>query len=686
GKVFFFEARADGKPARALHPLAALARPPEEVVMKLYGNADKDVKAPRRDRFPTLQSLEASEEAAAFATATVSPRGAAALIENGRRLEASERRRGWIEVKLNSFGFARDESGRLSELYRTKSEFEAQWKAFDNAARDLESARRDLEAAKAEEVALQGGDAAKLRLARARTINAAQAVGEAERILARSGSWTLHRSADLALGFDSQQRLVEVAAPGARGSGKAADLREAVAGGGPSARTLSGPLLAAVVDEDGRLVRGYSNAEEVDDAFKAWTMRSYRAGGDVIGADGDEALTKVRFKHYEEKVDGRDLPVLLGLPYLADRLGGAKSAEWKAKHWAYLPFNWVNIPLELVRGITSVPAEFAGRDPLQHHYLGRAAMYLTEGGATEHHGLARSLLGFVDVFNFMPDPVQRFFDPSQFPDVVRVDSALRPGEGLWSKDLRATVDGKDKDVHLGRQFLRREAAYAEQDLEAARLRTLARFRGGVEQVTLETRRGRAGWYQESTRSGGAVEDHDGDAVVSETPGHLFIDKIERRVSVYPGADAYARQAAAFDGYGERADERGRRIEADRAELESVLARAQAKLEGTLGERDRARAEQDALRAGWHGIARRIGEQLELEKRISSLKADLQALESKIAFGDRYLRLLDEARRNPPDPRPPFGPNPMFWVWLLALSFLGALASAWLWLRRPSFAL
>ncbi|MCR4295003.1 MAG: hypothetical protein NUW21_05670, partial [Elusimicrobia bacterium] len=60
--------------------------------------------------------------------------------------------------------------------------------------------------------------------------------------------------------------------------------------------------------------------------------------------------------------------------------------------------------------------------------------------------------------------------------------------------------------------------------------------------------------------------------------------------------------------------------------------------------------------------------------------------NRIAFWDRYLRLLEEARANPGDPanpRPPYGPNaPMFWAWIMALAFLGALASAlWHWLRR-----
>ncbi len=46
-----------------------------------------------------------------------------------------------------------------------------------------------------------------------------------------------------------------------------------------------------------------------------------------------------------------------------------------------------------------------------------------------------------------------------------------------------------------------------------------------------------------------------------------------------------------------------------------------------------------------------------------------------------LRLIEEARANPSNPRPPHDPNPIFWAWMMALVFLVALASAlWHWRR------
>lgn len=808
GRVFFF--KADGTSGAALHPLEALKLAPEKVVMKLYEGASPL----GRDRFPNLTSLEASEEAAAFTTLLISPRGAAELVKNARGHQLYERSRGWIEVKLNSFGFARDENGQVSQLYRTKDDFEAQWKAYDNAERDLATAKRDLATAQAEEAARKAeaetaksaadgqsrsystaqlrlraelrlamlesrlieGDptfkleldrrvaepklskipkakdaalqnaiesaheayavemkamdaaakayteaASKLKLASARAVNAAQAVKEAVDTLNHSGTWTLHRTADLRLGLDSGDKLVNVAAPAARGAEKGTALDPLLTG--PAVKTISGPLFAAVVDGEGRLVSAYTSEQAVDDAFKSWQLLSYRAGQDKPGADGDEALTKVRFSHYQQG----DLPVLLGENYLVERLGGAQSALWKAKHWSYLPFNWGNIALEIPRGVAGIPAEFAGRDPRQHHYLGRAYMYKTEGGATEDHGFFRSVLGAVDILNLLPDPADRFYDPSQFPDKVRIDSAIRPGEGLWDKDMTvregdelvaarpgdrrgAKVAKDDLDIHLGRQSLQRAATHAAEDLDAARVRTLSRFHGGVEQVILETRRGREGWYQESTRtaelgpeaikrrladgtiaanpmSGGTgPEGRAGDVVTSATPGHLFVDQVERRVRIRPGADAYGEQAAAYDARaGESLEDIRDRTEAERVALESTLAEAAAATTGALTERDRARTEIETIRRDWHRIVSRIGEQLELERRIAALEGEIKELKDRIAFWDRYLRLLEEARANPGEPvnpRPPFGPNPMFWAWMLALAFLGALASAlWHWLRR-----
>ena len=121
----------------------ALSLPPEQVVMERY-TGDQPL---RHDLFPTLRSLQDSDEAKNFSRLAVSPNGADALASHARSYEDAQQGRGWIEVKLNSYGFARDKSGRMMQLYRTKDDFAAQWKAFDKADEDLAAARRTLGAA-----------------------------------------------------------------------------------------------------------------------------------------------------------------------------------------------------------------------------------------------------------------------------------------------------------------------------------------------------------------------------------------------------------------------------------------------------------------------------------------------------------------------------------------------------------
>ncbi len=104
----------------------------------------------------------------------------------------------------------------------------------------------------------------------------------------------------------------------------------------------------------------------------------------------------------------------------------------------------------------------------------------------------------------------------------------------------------------------------------------------------------------------------------------------------------------------------------------------------------------AARGSQHGCARWCrsprARQLELERRIAALEAEVASLRARIQWWERYLALLEEARRNPAnpnpnepnpgDPRSPWTPNPMFWVWALLAALLGSLAAGlWHWLRE-----
>jgi len=722
--------------------------------------------APPRDRFPSLLSLQQSEDGKDFRQLAFSPSGAEKLAEAAAGYQAEQLRRAWIEVKLNSFGFARDESGTVVQLYRTQDDFEAQWKAFDHGTRDLADARKALEAAQAD-LAVRTADADRakeafesatrsfqgdresasarkafdkasqpfreagnqLRQAQARAINAASAVKEAEANVAHSSVWTLYRTGDLVLGVDAKGAVVRASARAARGS---LALDDVVKGGGAEAqgKALSGSVAAAVVDRAGLLRRVYATPDDVDRAAPSWAMRSYAPDGDVDArlADG-RVMTKVRFSNYVDVVDGEKLPVLLSERYLLERLDAAKSRLKSADRWAIMPYNWGNILLEIPRELVQAPIEiFGGRDPRSQHYLGRAYMYKTEGGATEQHGFFRSALGFVDILNLLPDPVDRFYDPSQFPEAVTVKSPVLPGESLFSK---SPVDAQnEKNVLFGVQSLTRSVRHAAEDLDAARERTLARFSGGVEEVDIETRRGRgrlaedgktwlSGYHESSVKvQSGFVQvgsklipvaqqrlsedpsldasrstsdrDEDG-SVTSATPGALFVDRVERRVKVYPGAAGYATQAAAMDGYGARVDERAQDAAAQRPGLEARAAAAERERDARLAERDGVSAAERDLWERWHRLAERIGAQEALERRIAEMEASIKALQGRIAWWDRYLKRLEEARRGdgtgPATPGQPWTPNPMFWVWMAFLFALGALIAAFwhalLGRRRPT---
>ncbi len=805
GRLFYFEAAS----GNALHPLAALSLPPDQVTIMVY-DGDQPL---RRDRFPTVQSLRDSDQAAHFERLVVSPSGARELAAHAEEYRQTQLRRGWVEVKLNSFGFARDASGRVTQLYRTKDDFQAQWKAYDNAVRDLADAKKaqadaDATAArlKAEDDAAQadfaaasaqfqgqrgptdnpamsraqaaaaaelksvpGGDGpertefnaavhdllsapdrvtaqksidkamkARQRIAtlysdaRAKAVNAAKAEREAEATLDHSKTWTLYRSADLDLGLDAAGGVVAAQASPARG---VAALTETVAGGDGIARHLRGELAGAVLDEHGRLLSAYETTAQIDAAAPAWKLMSYGVDGEADARlpDGSVA-TKVRLSHYEAKVgvapDGTELyqPVLLSERYLIERLDASQSRLGTANHWAIMPYNWGNILLEIPRGVVQAPIELiGGRAPNSSHYLGRAMMYKTEGGETEHHGFFRSALGWVDVLDLLPDPVTRYYDPSQFPDAVKIDGTLKPGQILADRSPRATRDGKEYDLKFGRVAMTREVRQATEDLEAARQRTLSRFNGGVEETILETRRGRGHsemgsdgqevWVSDYLESSVRVQSgdvqvgdrlvpvvdqrlaqdpllaadprsdgRDGQTVVnSATPGSLYVDRVERRTTVMPGASGYERQVRAMDGYGDRVAARDAQVAGRTAGLQTDLTNADALLKGSLARRDQVAAEEQSLWDRWHRLAERIGAQEELERRMAALCAEIVDLKAELKWWSNYQRMLEEAGRgegpvvpggpgSPGYPGSPSAPG-AFWAFVLFLFALGSLLSA-----------
>src|SRR5207244_3348299 len=97
------------------------------------------------------ESARGSAQRDDFHRLSLSARGAAAMIEKAREHKTLELRQGWVDVKLNSYAFARDAQGQVSDLYQTKDDFEAVTKAFQNAERDLRQTEKDLAQAQGDE-------------------------------------------------------------------------------------------------------------------------------------------------------------------------------------------------------------------------------------------------------------------------------------------------------------------------------------------------------------------------------------------------------------------------------------------------------------------------------------------------------------------------------------------------------
>ncbi len=708
GRVFFFEAGGEG---RALHPISALSRPPEQVTMMVY---DGD-RALRRDRFPNIASLRQSDEADNFDRLVVTATGAAELksrAENQRRAQWS---RGWFEVALNSHGFARDASG-VTKLYLNEAEFSAEWKSFDNAAQLLDKARKALAAAETEREKLKALDAraqaaldqaaARLRdqrdtssskdarqdansaayrvltdpgadgvearefaaavrglldapdaaagqkaldlalkerqkisqryqEARTQAINAGAAVVNAQVQVEHASAWTLHRTAELSLGLDADKRVVSAQAPAARGAGA---LSESLAS--PSSQ-INGLLTAAIVDEDGRLLEALTTPAQVEAASAKWKRVSDTVNGRVAMDVEGRAPVKARFSHYEAPVaaapgeaQGRSQPVMISRRYLSDQLTASQSRLDTANHWAIMPYNWLNIVLAIPRDIIQAPIELiTGRDSKSTGYFGRAQMYKTEGGRSDHHGAARAAIGWLDVFNFLPDPITRWYDPSQFPDQVQIEGRFSPGRNLADLLPReSSTDGQEYDVTFGRLAMAREVRQAAEDLAVAGARALMRFNGGVEVATFATHRGRGratvdtqgnpAWsstYLESSvkvetgtrRVGGKVvsvvdehlaRDPGLTPLASSETGSLFVDRVERRIDIVPGAAGYARQITALDGYDARLRQAANDNSLTAGALQAGVTAADQQLAQRRREREAVARQEDVAWARYHAWA------------------------------------------------------------------------------------
>jgi hypothetical protein len=695
-------------------------------VKKAFQNADKDLAQARKEMLDA-QTREAAAKKDSDDHKKVADQ--ASLVYQNQQKVIRLRVAKWMvdnkwmdthsKVKRGDSGYDDAFKTELDKLVTQDDEFKKAQETFDPIAKAYTKAAEAYKAAHAV------------------TDNAAKAEKEAEGILDHSRTWSLYQSDDLALSLDAQGGLVEVSGRPVYGS---AALDEKL-GSSPVSRTINGELLAAVVDEQGRVKDAYTDQRQIDQDLPSWTIKQVAMQGEDanVTTDGKTIKPVFRLSHYEKMVpDSNDStkqvaePVQLSRRYMIDRVKNADSKLTTTKYWGVMPWNWGNLLLELPREVVGTPVELlTGRDPNQQHYLGRVYMYRTEGGETEHHGFFRSVAGFFDVLDLLPDPVGRFYDPSQFPDKVVIDSPLKPGQNISSKGMR---DG-DKDIHYGTLAVQRLMTQSEEDLTTAKARTLSHFQGGVEELLIASYRGRASKangdhnYEESRLSGtvgdplspsgigndkNALEqpgsDGSSDIVLSATPGNLAVDKVEKRIIVRAGADQYRKQADALGGYPDKVakDEAAARAAADK--LKADLAAAAGVLNGDIKDRQDLDAATQKVWDKAFTLAWRIHEQEALEADLARIQAEITSLKGQLGFWGEYLKQLEDAlahRPKPPNPNDPNNPtNPTnpndpnqplplpsptspagaFWAWVIALFAVASIISAIFWgiirRRRP----
>ncbi|MEQ1919523.1 MAG: hypothetical protein ABL955_10000, partial [Elusimicrobiota bacterium] len=430
GRVLWFESRADPRTGLRKAVPAAAARLRAPSELLSLGRVDGP--APDAAKYPSLEALESSGASGSYRRAELGRAGLLALAAEAREQALAARRAGWLKLKLSSWGFALDESNEVSAVYLDDKEFK---KAIEEAKDPKDPASK----------------------------------------------WSFHRTAELSIGLAADGTVTSVLL----GS------KTIALGGGPATRWLGEAPLALETDSQGRVRRVFTDKKSLSEKAGGWWVED--ASGRVW-KDTDEAYAPTaRPKRWIDPETG--FTVNLGRELNESRLESARDAATAARHWAYSPGQWPDLAFELPRGVVQIPIELlTGRDPNQNGYLGRTYARRGEGGATIRRGPGGTLLHAIDVLGILPDKVERYFDPSQFPAIVDNDGALKPGESEHQKDPR-TVDGR-LNLVFGSGALMREARWAQEDRESARNEALAAFRGGARRDTLETVRGRAGNYDE----------------------------------------------------------------------------------------------------------------------------------------------------------------------------------------------
>ncbi|HXT02473.1 MAG TPA: hypothetical protein VN915_17500 [Elusimicrobiota bacterium] len=454
-----------------------------------------DGAAPPAGEFPTLEALLASPDAKSWSSGSIGAAGLRALAAEAASEALAARREGWLKLKLSAWGFALSKDGAVQAVYLGEDEL----RKATAAAADPKSPTH---------------------------------------------GWSFLRTDAVALGLAGDGTLVSVKVAG----------RTIALGEGVPTRWIQQQPLALETDVAGRVTRLFFDEKALAKDAAGWSLED--ASGRTWQG-GEDVPPLLRARSWTDAATGRT--VALGRELLQKRRDAARSGEAGAAHWSYAPAQWPALVTEIPRGIVSTPIEIVtGRDPNQQGYLGRANARRGEGGATVARGALGAVLNHLDLFGLMNDPVDRYFDPSQYPEAVRRDRPLRP-DGATDGGGMTSADGKKK-VFYGVGSFRREESWAAQDQEASRAEVLAAFRGGVRRETDETVRGRAGDYMDSSvgldvgRGAalaaidelGARLDASGTARLSSSPRRAAVDRVDQVVQVVAGADTQDARLAVYE--------------------------------------------------------------------------------------------------------------------------------------------
>ncbi|MBI3504984.1 MAG: hypothetical protein HY059_09100 [Proteobacteria bacterium] len=750
GRLFYFSKTPERELNPAIHPMEALwltrqSRPdapsrPEDSEIYVYTGAQPL----SREAFPTRQSLEAHirrlaashraedrEEASKFAKLEMGDKGAQAMIQGLQERRVRSLRAGWLNLKLNTYGFALGRNG-LTQVYLTQQEYDAQLAAFRGAPEKKAQAQRRLAQAQAEVGAAERDMLAKKRVSeeenrkfqqiRARLIRGVEAqarrnarvasqgdlsaldaarveqaatallvrndeftraqkayadklsefqkanekfmdlkrkaevadqdIKDADTLIENSGVWQLYVSRDVQLLVDSGKAIVGVDAAPAHGT-IVLNARFGQAQG--EVRRLGGEMYAAVLDRDMNLVEAHMNRDDVERAAATWTLQTVD-GRPIQDSTGGRTIDpKVRVSHYVDPRTGQ--PVLLSRRYMIERANSARQELDRTKNWGLQWWNWGQLPLEVIRGIVKAPLEvITGRDPNQEGYIGTVYAYKAEGGSRAHQGFFRQVAGKLDILELFPDPIDRYFDPSQFPSRVQVNGGLRPGANVFDRGARTA----DRDIIFGKDYVQRILNQANEELQNARMRPFSYFNGGVQTTIVETRRGRNGPYQTSTvreRHGTDAildalrnpsvhanprSDGTGTVTISGEPGHIAVDRVEQHVTIRQGARQSDQAARNLEAFRRLIGRRFSNLDSEEAVAEERRL-AEADLNEQLASRRGARDNRELILQRERELGRRVREQETVDIRERAARAEIEALKRKIQEKQRLLREFDEAK-------------------------------------------